>query len=208
MLAYQRRVVNTACVGCGLRLNGVTGDLEVASAEEFGSGALSGFGGDDTVGAPTYCDGNGQIRTVPEHTSSIGEDTGSAGSTGVASATTTYAAQATLVLNNPSAIRAASVLVCWAAARGVTVGVVDAQWTDLFVATRNALALFTLNNTQSPRNAAQPAVFGSNPATQTVDTIAAGGSVTYVLDIGVTTAGGTTLDFTSSASIRALAVTQ
>ncbi len=195
-----------ACTGCGLRENGVTGDLEVATSEEFGSGDQAGFGGDDTVGASVYCDGNGQLRTVPEHTSSTGEASGSAGSTGMGTSTTTYGAQATLVLNNPSSVRAASVFVSWSAALGITFANAIAQWTNLFVATRNLAGYFTLNGGQDPGNSAAGSLvynFGDN----TVDSIAAGGSVTYHLDVGMATGSATTGSFTSSASIRAIAVT-
>lgn len=195
------------CTGCGLRENGITGDLEVASSEDWGSGALASFGGDDTVGAPVYCDSAGQLRTVPEHTSSTGEASASIGSTPVGSGGTVYAADANLVFNNPSAVRAASLFVGWSVALGVTVTGAGNSWTNLVVATKNLGALFTLNGTQNPANPGA-ASYVFNIVDHTVDTLAAGGTVTYDLDVGVTTAGGTTADFTSSAAIRVLAVTQ
>lgn len=197
-----------ACIGCGLRENGVTSDLEVATSEEWGSGALAGFGGDDSVGADIYCDVGGQLRTVPEHTSSTGEGSAATGSTPVADGVTTYGAAATLVFNNPSSVRAVSVLVAWSIALGVTLANAAAQWTNLFVATRNSLSLFTLNGSQNPQNAAGPAAYVYNIGENTMDAIAAGGSVTYDLNVGVTMAAGTSGSFTASASIRALAVTQ
>lgn len=191
-----------------MRENGVTSDLEVATSEEFGSGDLSDFGADDSVGASIYCDVNGQLRGHPEHTSSTGEGSASTGSTPVADGVTTYGVAASLVFNNPSSVRAVSVIVAWSIALGVTLANAAAQWTNLFVATRNALSLFTLNGTQNPQNAAGPASYVYNIGENTMDTIAAAGSVTYDLNVGVTMAAGTSGSFTASASIRAFAATK
>jgi GH24 family phage-related lysozyme (muramidase) len=168
---------------------------------------LSAFGADDSVGSDIYCDVAGQLRGVPEHTSSTGEASAATGSTPVADGVTTYGAAATLVLNNPSTVRACSVIVAWSIALGVTLANAAAQWTNLFVATRNALAYFTDNGSQNPQNGAA-ASFVYNIGDNTVDSIAAGGTVTYELNVGVTMAGGTSGSFTASAAIRALCVTQ
>lgn len=185
----------------------MSGDLEVATSEEWGSGALASFGADDTVGAPVYCDSNLQLRTVPEHTSSIGEAETTQGSTAVGAAATVNGPTATLVLNNPSAVRAASVMVAWSVAQRDDWADADSHWTDLFTALRNSLAYFTLPAAQAPNNAG-PMAFTGVPSVSTVDTIAAGGSVTYDLQSGVASGGDTSGVFTSTVAIRALVVTQ
>lgn len=195
-----------SCLGCGLRENGVTSDLEVATSEEFGSGVLAGFGSDDTVGEPVYCDSAQQLRTAPGHTSSTGEDEASVGSQVVGAAATVNGATATLILNNPSAVRAASVMVAFSSLERFDWSDADSHWTSLFTALRNSLAYFTLPMFQAPNNAG-PMAWTQAPSVTTVDTIAAGGSVTYALQDGVTTAGDTSGNMTSTVAIRALAVT-
>lgn len=194
------------CAGCGLRMNGVTSDLEVATSEDFGSGDLAGFGGDDTVGASVYCDGAGQLRTAPAHTSSTGEASGS-GSNTVGDGATVAGGVATLVLNNPSSVRAASVMAAWSVDERVDWANADAQWSFTMVATRNGLSYFTLPAFQAPNNAGPMAQVWQT-SVNTVDTIAAGGTVTYELAGGVQASGGTSGAFTSAVAIRALAVTQ
>lgn len=195
-----------ACIGAGLRENGVTGDLELASAEEWGSGDLAGYGGDDTVGMPIYTDSSGQVRTAPASTSSTGEASGS-GSNTVGDGATVAGATATLVLNNPSSVRAASIMAAWSVDNRVDWADADSQWSYTMVATKNAGAYFTLPAFQAPNNAGPMAQVWQT-SVNTVDTLAAGGSVTYVLQTGVQASGGTSGAFTSTAAIRALVVTQ
>lgn len=185
----------------------MSGDLEVASSEEWGSGVLAGYGSDDTVGEPVYCDSNSQLRTAPAHTSSIGEDQASGGGGTVSDGATVNGATSTLVMNNPSAVRSASVMVEFSAAERVDWDAADSHWSFLFTVLRNSLAYFTLPAFQAPNNAG-PMAMTWLPCVCKVDTIAAGGTVTYELQDGVTASGGTAGAFSASTAIRALAVTQ
>lgn len=189
-----------------MRENGVTGDLEVATSEEFGSGQLAGYGVDDSVGAPVYCDGAGQVRTVPEHTSSTAEVEETQGSTAVGVTSTVNGPTATLVVNNPSSVRACNVLVSWSVAQRDDWADADSSWTDLLTATRNGIGLFTLPAFQAPNNAG-PMAYTRTDSVQTLDSLPGAGTVTYLLQSGVTSGGDTTGVFTSSVAIRALVVT-
>lgn len=125
----------------------------------------------------------------------------------VGTAATVNGATATLVMNNPSAVRAASVMIEFSASERFDWSDADSHWTSLFTALRNSLAYFTLPQFQAPNNAGAMA-WTQVPSICTVDTIAAGGTNTYVLQDGVTTAGDTEGAFTSTVAIRAMAVTQ
>ena len=57
------------CVDCGIQVN-ADGTISVDTSTDWAS---LGFPGPDTGGSPIYCDSAGQIRTVPEHTSFIGQ---------------------------------------------------------------------------------------------------------------------------------------
>lgn len=88
--------------------------LSVRTSGTWGSGSLNSFGADSTKGAPIYVDSNGDIRTVPTHTSNTAATSGSWGSTLVPTQTantqTVSANLASLVVNSMSLTRSASII--------------------------------------------------------------------------------------------------
>lgn len=196
------------CYGCGLRINGVDGSLEAATSEEWESGALAGFGSDSTSGAPVYCDANGQLRTVPEHTSDTFDAGASQGSTAIADGANVNGATTTIVVNNPSSIRAASIM--------GTVGVIeqmdwangDPSFAPNLELTRNAVPFVQLTGlfTIAGDNATASSFWWTQEGSF-VDAIAAGVTVTYVGSCSVDAGPGTAGNFVSRVAVRGLVVT-
>lgn len=196
------------CIGCGLRINGVDGSEEVATAEDWGTGALAGYGSDDTAGAPVYCDSNGQLRTVPEHTSDTFEGGTSLGSTTITDGAAVTGATTTVVVNNPSVNRAANILGLAGAIEQLDWATANATWAVGLGMTRNGVPFVALSG--SYRIEGDPAFPGSfywSPEASFVDSIGAAVTVTYVATCTVDAASGTSGSFISRASVRGLVVT-
>lgn len=100
----------SVCVGAGLTEDG--DNVVVATSGAWGSGVLSTFGGDDSVGAPIYCDADGKLRTVPDHGAAVANVSSSAGLGAAFDGTFTATGPTiTATLRNPSAVRAMAALV-------------------------------------------------------------------------------------------------
>lgn len=197
------------CYGCGLRINGVDDSLEVATAEEWGAGALAGFGSDDTSGAPVYCDSNGQLRTVPEHTSDTFEAAGSQGSQAISSGGAVTGANTTVTVNNPSALRAANVIGSASVIEQLDFANGDPSFAPELAVSRNAVPLYAVTGLFTiPGDNALPSSFWWTYDASIVDSIAAGASVTYVAECSVDATLGTSGSIASAVSIRGLVVTQ
>jgi hypothetical protein len=199
----------STCYGCGLRITGVDGSLEAATAEEWGSGALAGFGGDDTSGAPVYCDSNGQLRTVPEHTSDTFDGAASQASTSIADGAAVTGATTTVTVNNPSALRAANLIGVAGVIEQLEWDGANSTWVSSVDMTRNGVPFVALSGQYRPEGDPDfPGSFYWSPEASFVDSLAAGASVTYVSTCAVDAASGTAGAFTSRVSIRGLVVTQ
>lgn len=198
----------STCYGCGLRINGVDDSLEVATSEEWGAGALAGYGGDDTAGAPVYCDSNGQLRTVPEHTSTTFQASGSQGNTSIGSGQQEDGAACQVVVNNPSSLRAANIF-------GAVSVIEQLDWTNgdpsfapRLNVLRNSVSLYSITGLFAISG--DPVVASSfwwTYAADLVDSIAAGVSVIYDAGCSVDATLGTAGAFATAVSIRGLVVT-
>lgn len=109
----------TVCVGCGLTDNG-SDPVFVAVSGTWGGAGL-GFGADDQLGAPIYCDDAGELRTVPEHTSSTFTDSASTSPGAGFSSSAVFGVTRNLVLANPSSVRQCSFLLVFRVKFGITV---------------------------------------------------------------------------------------
>lgn len=198
-----------ACYGCGLRINGVDDSLEVATAEEFGSGVLAGFGSDSTVGSPVYCDANGQLRTAPEHTSDTFEASGSQGSTAIADGAAVSGATTSIVVNNPSTLRASSIFGSCGVIEQLDWNNGNTTFNPSLTMTRNGLGFFLLSGTvRIEGDSALPSQTWWQTEGSFVDSLAAGGSVTYAVSCAIDAAALTSGNFVSGVSARGLVVTQ
>lgn len=198
----------STCYGCGLRINGVDGSLEVATAEEWGAGALADFGGDDTAGAPVYCDSNGQLRTVPEHTSDTFDGATSLGSTSIPDGAAVTGATTSVTVNNPSAVRAANLMGVAGVIEQLEWDGANSTWNVSLDMTRNGVPFVALSGQYRPEGSPDfPGSFYWSPEASFVDSLAAGASVGYVSTCSVDAASGTAGSFTSRVSIRGLVVT-
>ncbi len=197
------------CYGCGLRINGVDDSLEVATSEEWGAGALAGYGGDDTSGAPVYCDTNGQLRTVPEHTSTTFQAAGSQGTTAVGDGQDEDGASVQVVVNNPSSLRAANIMAAISVIEQMDWDNGDASFAPQLNVLRNSVPLYSITGLFTiPGDPAFAMAFWWTYDASLVDSIAAGVSVIYDAGCSVDATGGTSGDFASAVSIRGLVVTQ
>lgn len=202
-------MIQTACYGCGLRINGVDDSLEVATAEDWGAGDAAGYGGDSTVGMPVYCDANGQLRTLPAHTSDTFEAGDSQGATAISNGAVVAGADVDLVVNNPSSLRAGSVF--------GTAGVIlqmdwangDPSFAPDLTMTRNAVPFLQLTGLFAiAGDNALASSFWWTQEGSFVDALAAGGSVTYHVGCSVDATDGTSGNFISRVSVRGLIATQ
>lgn len=196
------------CYGCGLRVSGVDDSLEVATAEDWGGGLLAGYGGDDTAGAPVYCDSNGQLRTVPEHTSDIFDSGASQGSTVIGDGQDVNGATTSVTVNNPSSLRAANVMGTCGVIEQLNWANGDPSFAPNLEMTRNAVPFFQITGlfTFAGDNAI-PSSFYWTQEGSFVDSLAASGSVTYVGSCSVDAGGGTSGSFISRVAVRGLVVT-
>lgn len=199
----------STCYGCGLRINGVDDSLEVATSEEWGAGDLAGYGGDDTSGAPVYCDSNGQLRTVPEHTSTTFTAAGSQGSTAVGDGQNEDGASTQVVVNNPSAVRAASIVGSVSVIEQLDWANGDPSFAPQLNVLRNSVPLYSITGLFTiPGDPLIASSFWWTYSADLVDSVAAGASVIYDAGCSVDATAGTSGSFASAVSIRGLVVTQ
>lgn len=197
------------CYGCGLRINGVDDSLEVATSEEWGAGALAGYGSDDTAGAPVYCDSNGQLRTVPEHTSTTFQGGGSQGSTAVGDGQDEDGATVQVVVNNPSSLRAANIFATASVIEQMDWANGDPSFAPQLNVLRNSVPLYSITGLFTiPGDPGTASSFWWTYSADLVDSIAAGASVIYDAGCSVDATAGTSGSFSSGVSIRGIAVTQ
>lgn len=198
-----------ACYGCGLRINGVDDSLEVATAEEFGAGDLAGFGSDSTVGSPVYCDANGQLRVAPGHTSDTFVSSGGQGSTALPDGGAATGATTTMVINNPSSLRAASVFGSASVIEQLGFPMGNVTFSPALDVTRNGVPIYAITGLFTFQgNPIYASSYWWTYDASFTDAIAAGGSVTYVATCSADVASGTSGDFSSAVGIRGLVVTQ
>lgn len=102
-----------SCVGCGLfdPDDGVN-PVRVNTSGTFGGAGLN-FGGDDTVGAPIYCDETGRLRGPPEHDSSTETASSTVADGSGFNNSIVDGGTETITLTNPSALRSCSYLVVY-----------------------------------------------------------------------------------------------
>lgn len=190
--------------GCGIAING----SRVVSARTSGTW---GWPCADTSGSPIYCDSNGQLRGVPEHTAVASPRVVQGvhwGAVGVGS----YSVPASMFFANPSSCRSMACAVQY------TMGMQDASpsgWTA------GGLTLAIVNNTMVGANIGNYTVWGGNPAAvafgtsflitlseDDLGTLPPGGSTTIQISGRIDVASGSTGNADGTCSISVFGVTQ